>query len=325
MSSQAEIYELKARFQLTEGKFDDFYQLHKTWCVTKGGAHKIAKAAGIKMEVIHCDILPIAIAYRGLFTFTPEGGEPISIHEIGSCRFDGSNNTPERTHAPEMAWKRLFVRGVLALVAPGSGIYGADEMTSDWHKHGNSAPSPASPPPPQQRQQQAPLQRPEDLHPSIQQAPAQKQAAPVSSDNPAWVAKLPQEWNMVMGKIAENSHMARSEFELPILNHVTKRQYKDKWYDAATQWGSFEAFINGRTKPTTEQPNGWPLYNKALDAKKKIDALASDLATGREVVLQYNSDGVLMTMTIAPRAENGPPRSSEPTAMADSFPDDIPF
>jgi len=313
MSSQAEVDILKAQFKLQEGKYDDFYKLHNTWCITKAGAHKIAQAAGITMEVTDCDILPISIAYRGKFTWTPEGGSPTTIQEIGSCRWDSGKNNPECTHAPEMAWKRLHVRGVLALVAPCSGIYGADEMTDEWHKGGNSNAVSSSVPPPTQ--------------PSQQQAPA-PQPAP-SGNIPDWVAKLPQEWNMVMGKIAENTHMARSEFELPLLNHASKALWNGKWYDAATQHGSFEAFANARTASKPDAPNGWPLYNKALDAKKKVEELAKELVAGREVTLELNKNtpegGAFTTMTIAPRGENGPPRSGNPVPASDAIPDDIPF
>lgn len=303
MSSQADIMILKSRFNLQEGKYDDFYQLHNTWCITKAGAHKIAQAAGITMEVTDCDILPISIAYRGKFTLTPEGGSPTTIQEIGSCRFDGSKNTPERTHAPEMAWKRLHVRGVLALVAPGSGIYGADEMTDEWHKGGNSNAVSSSAPPPTQ--------------PSQQQAPA-PQPAP-SGNIPDWAAKVPAEWNMLMGKIAENSHMARSEFEPKLLNAATMREWEGKYYDSQSQFGSFEAFFNGTTKA------GKPLYGAALSCKKKVDEWAGDLAIGRQVSVQYNNGGVIGNFTVEPRDGSGPPRSGNPVPAAEALPDDIPF
>jgi len=298
MSTQADMMILKSQFQLTEGKHEDFYQLHSTWCVTKKGAHKIAQAANIKMEVQHCDITSVSIAYRGAFSYAPDKGSTTTIEEIGSCRWDSGKKNPECTHAPEMAWKRLHVRGVLALVAPGSGIYGADEMTSDWHQQGNSQPSPITQP-----QSQA--------NPVQQQAPA--------GDAPEWAAKVPSEWNMLMGKIAENCHQTRAEFEPIILNAATLREWEGKLYDSQTKYGSFDGFFNGTTNA------GKPLYGSALSCKKKADEWAKDLSAGKPLVLTYNAGGTHAQYTIEPRSGSGPPRTGEPETGINPFPDDVPF
>ena len=146
------ILRLAKEYSLVEGNRDDYYKLHGTWCLTKSGAQKIAEKEGITMTVGHCDITPVSIAYRA--SFTKANGT--SVDEIGSCRWDSGKNNPEATHAPEMAWKRCNVRGILAMVAPASGVYGAAEMTADWKANGGNANGSFSPQPQQEAAAPAP-------------------------------------------------------------------------------------------------------------------------------------------------------------------------
>ena len=106
------ILALAQRYSLEEGKFADYYKLHSTWCLTKRGAERIREAEGIIHTMPECDITPVSIAYRSSFG---KGESPnMNTHVVGSCRFDGTKQTPERSHAPEMAFKRMLVRGTIA-------------------------------------------------------------------------------------------------------------------------------------------------------------------------------------------------------------------
>jgi hypothetical protein len=121
MEAMAQTYGLK------DGKYADFYNLHGQWCVTKNGAKKIARQEGITHNKPDGEMGDCIVYFSAVFS--DKKGR--SAWEIGSCRFDGTKMTPERSHAPEMAVKRMFVRGVLALIEA-DGIYGADEFDSEF-------------------------------------------------------------------------------------------------------------------------------------------------------------------------------------------------
>jgi hypothetical protein len=242
---------------LVDGNTADYYKSHNTWCVTKRGAHKIADGIGIVMKVTDCDITNVSIAYRGTFTMpsTPNVGK---VHEIGSCRWDSGKNTPESTHAPEMAWKRLFVRGVLAWVAPASGIYGEDEMPHHWHNQGNApgAPQqgaqgtvPAAPSgqtaPPAQATQPAPQNAPQAAPTSNPDGTINHDADPrlaVAQRAEKWFEKaaaLPSDWNNEMARFCELTRQDRGSWETLLFNHCGKFEGNQGWWMPTNNYPTF--------------------------------------------------------------------------------------
>lgn len=328
MTAQDEMLMLATKYQLEEGKYADYYQNHRAWCVTKKGAHKIAEEAGITMTVTDADIGPCYIAYRGSFHI--EGN--LVATEIGSCRFDGTKNTPERTHAPEMAWKRLHVRGVLASVAPGSGIYGVDEFSQEAHDAPRNEPTATQPPPttaappqaqqqPQQAAQQQPATNPDGtIDWSRDPRVARCQTAQGWKD---YALKLPSEWNVEMGKFCELTRLPRGDWERLLLDHCGKFQGDKGWWKPSDSeaYKTFPDIVfhvdnNGKSKC------GW-----ALQVKKKLAEVNSGLeVTGSAQLGVPNSLGALdFTDVVAYAAlEDGQAPQDAPEGGQD-FLGDVPF
>lgn len=149
-TSSQEVLAIAQKFNLFEGKDQDFYLLHgRNVALTKMGAQKVTDALGIEFTNPVSTVGPNFIAFQAEFS-DREGNK---IHEVGSCRWDlAKPPSPEATHAAEMAWKRMVVRGVIKLAAPGV-FSGEDEFTQDFRQYG---PGGAPQAPPQQGYQQPP-------------------------------------------------------------------------------------------------------------------------------------------------------------------------
>jgi len=324
MTAKNEILMLASKFNLEEGEYNHYYKRHQAWCVTKKGAHRIAKEAGITMQVIDCDISPCFIAYRGIFSM----GDNLTAREVGSCRFDGTKNTPERSHAPEMAWKRLFVRGVLACVAPGSGIYGDEEFSLE--------PETVTARPQPQQVQPA----------TVQNAPA----TPVKADGTTdwandpriaqceaaqgwkpYAIKLPSEWNVEMAKFCELTRLARGDWETLLLDHCGKFQGEQGWWKP-TSSPNYQTFAD---IVFTVDRNGKSKCGWALQVKKKLAEFNNDLEVigSAQLEVPQGLDRTLSAQTIYKHgsAPEEPADSKVGGIAADvnlSFPndlDEIPF
>ena len=255
---------LADKYHLEDGKSFDFYKAHDKWCVTKAGAENIAAAEGITFKVDHFDQGAVFVAYRGTFYCeglkTPEFAGR-SLQEIGSCRFNSGTKTffrttdangkeqvsaplvsnPESTHAPEMAWKRLYVRGILGIVGASKWASGADEMPSDWHRHGNGNGNgggyaqTATATPPVTNADGTPNHATD----------ARYRAA---SESNGWfpeAVKIPTEWNNLMGAFCDCTHQPRAMWERLIFDHVGKFQGAKGWWTPSAKYKSFNDAVFG--------------------------------------------------------------------------------
>lgn len=245
MSAENAIQKLAAKYNLEEGKTNDWYLCHQTHCITKKGAEKIKAAEGITFTMPQSIVTDCSIAFTA--TFTGKSGD--TAHEIGSCRWDGSANNPAKTHAPELAWKRLIVRGVISLTAPSQGIYGAEELTAEYKQHGHAAMAAAPAPVAQQ-----PMAQP------VAQAVAQPAAAPgdntvnidgqmhtlLPTGSPgmvAWAAELPSQWNQTMAKISELTRQDRSMWEKKVMDHCGLWENDGQCYWPSDKYASYNAMV----------------------------------------------------------------------------------
>jgi hypothetical protein len=329
MTAQNEMLMLATKYQLEEGQYAHYYQNHRNWCVTKKGAHLIAKEAGIRMVVTHSDIGPCYIAYRGDFFIE----DSLMASEVGSCRFDGSKNTPERTHAPEMAWKRLFVRGVLTCVAPGSGIYGDEEFSME-----DTPPQQPAPTRQQQPQQQRQTSPPMPATP----APTNPDGTIDWANDPRiqqcqgavgwknYALKLPGEWASEMGKFCELTRLPRGDWERLLLDHCGKFNGDNGWWKPSSS-EAYQAFAD---IVFTVDRNGKSKCGFALQIKKKLTEINEGIEVTGSFILQVpNNLGALDDFEVrahsneaAPVTDSGVTQATEGGYQAaPSFPDDVPF
>jgi len=379
MTNRAEIDRLAQKYSLKEGKFEDFYNSHGKWCVTKQGAHKIAQQDGITMKVDAVDITPVSIAYRG--TFTNSQGE--TLQEVGSCRWDYGTkvyevvddrgnrerhqaprkNNPEATHAPEMAWKRLHVRGILAFASPTGGVYGAEEFNSDWHRQGNGngngngggwqqpqgnqpqpQPRPAQRPPAQQPQQQQ--QR--DSHVDYTEVP---QRCLNAQGWFASAAKLPNDWAQLMAKLCEIARCERSMWERLLIDHAGKYHGDRGWWLPSQSYQSFNQIVFHVDERQNKSKAGFAL-RIVKEVRELVNTLEEQGAcrievpdeTGNMLAYQINCAGgdtgpasadpaVQAAVEGAAAASTAPPAHQPNPDYApghepqprDYFPDDAPF
>lgn len=243
---QQTISVLADKYSLIEGKGDDYYQCHSTWCLTKSGAEKIRIAEEIKHSFPTPVVTDNSVAYMATFT-AKDGTE---VHEVGSCRWDGQANNPARTHSHEMAFKRLKVRGILAIVAPAGQVYGIDELTDEYKQYGNQANTmPAQPQPQPQAQagvQQNYAQPQAQAQNAPQNAPMQASAqggfVPPPQGTKGWInggEKLPSDWNSLMGKFAELTGLDRAKFERKIYDTATKWEGPNGLYLPSAKFATF--------------------------------------------------------------------------------------
>jgi len=331
---------LADKYGLKDGKDADFYKAHNTWCVTKNGAEAIERAEGITMKIDHCDVGSVFVAYRGTFTCegrkTPElAGR--TLQEIGSCRFNTGTktfyrqtnangkeqvtlpvvNNPESTHSPEMAWKRLKVRGTLAMVGASRWAYGADEMSSDWHRQGNGN---GQPPPANQNQNQnqnqaaaapMPPATNADGTPNHSQDPRIRDASQSNGWFPEAV-KLPTEWNTLMACFSECTHQARSKWEGLIFDHVGKFHGAKGWWKPTTKYKSFNDAVFGvdTWNNTRKSKSQWAL-SKLHEARDILGILED---TGMVMLQVPDTFGIMKEYKMLKHGfdENGYPIGAAP-------------
>lgn len=348
MSSKKEIDAFAQRFNLFEGKHADFYNLHGSWALTKKGAEKVAAACGITFDDVKCDTFPVGIAYRAEFSMDTEG-DCSTVQVVGSCRWDQAKPpSPESTHAPEMAWKRMYVRGVIALVAP-SLLHGEDEFTDAFRKQGGGAAAPDHGPPTSMEPQPptsaprsngtASYGEPTDAPSGNLQAHAQRMKGVQGWFEGA--EKLPHEWGGVMGRFCEVTGLERGQWELVLLDHGGKYQPEGKpWWKPSSKYARFTDMVMA----TSDW--GGTVKSKAvsaLKAKQAVEELLNELdSAGRATVSipDPNNPMALIEREITKRDMSRATTESQPTAVggaiqdafggdapapANDFPDDVPF
>tara|TARA_R110000803_G_scaffold51337_1_gene106209 strand:- start:15285 stop:16310 length:1026 start_codon:yes stop_codon:yes gene_type:complete len=305
---QNTILTLAEKYGLQEGKGEDFYQCHSTWCITKSGAEKIKAAEGIKHSFPVKSHNPNGSSVAYMATFTSKDGS--EEHEIGSCRTDGAANNPAKTHSHEMAMKRMKVRGILALVAPAGQVYGIEELTEEYRQHGNQANAPAAPqqaPQPAVQQYQAQPQQAAHLAP--QNAPQQASAGGFEIPPPGskgWVQhgeELPTDWANLMGVMCEVTGEDRSKHERSVYDHITQWQKPDGGlYLPSARFSTFSEYAMG-----FKEWEGVRKYNaySALQALKRAKELVSVLQSNGSVECsQSNGNGGMQLYTIYTKENN---------------------
>ena len=351
MSSKQEIDAFAQKYNLFEGKHADFYNLHGSWALTKKGAEKVAATEGITFDDVKCDTFPVGIAYRAKFQMPAHGStmdEPImdEVQVVGSCRWDQAKPpSPESTHAPEMAWKRMYVRGVIALVAP-SLLHGEDEFTDAFRKQGqqpdHGPPMTTATQPPQTAPRSngtASYNEPTNAPSGDLQAHAQRMQGVQGWFNGA--EKLPHEWGGVMGRFCELTGLERGQWELVLMDHGGKYQPEGKpWWKPSSKYPRFVDMVMA----TSDW--GGVVKSKAvsaLKAKQEVEKLINELdATGRATVSipDPNNPNALIEREVTKRDMSRATTESQPTALGDQiqqefgggapqptndFPDDVPF
>lgn len=302
---QNTILTLAEKYGLQEGKGEDFYQCHSTWCITKSGAEKIRLAEEIKHSFPVPVVTDCSVAY--LATFTSKDGD--EVHEVGSCRWDGAANNPARTHSHEMAIKRLKVRGILALVAPAGQVYGIEELTDEYRQHGNqsnTAPAPQQAPQPAVQQYQAQPQQAAHLAPqnAPTQAPAIFEIPPQGTKG--WIQhgeELPTDWANLMGVLAELTGEDRSKHERNVYDHITQWQKPDgSVYLPSARFSTFSEYCIGYKE--WEGVRTYNAYGAFQALKRGKDFTARLQSNGSIECSQSNGNGGLQSYTIYTKQNN---------------------
>jgi hypothetical protein len=342
MTNKKEIDAFAQKYNLFQGKHADFYDLHGRWALTKQGAETVALAEKITFSFPVATVFDCGIAYAAEFK-----SETLwrTVSVVGSCRWDQAKPpSPESTHAPEMAWKRMFVRGVIALAAP-SLLHGEDEFTSEFKNQGGGQQPQAAPQgfpqaPPQAPPQAAPRSNGVASHGEAVDAPsaAMQQHAQRMQGVQGWfngAEKLPHEWGELMGRFCELTGLERSQWEMVLVDHGGKFQKDNgEWWKPSQTVNSFNALAMG-----TKEWNGTvsSKAKQALIIKKAVGDLIDELdATGgAEIVIPNPEDPrTLVKRMVQKRDGNREPVSSQPTHAAEfapdfpaksDFPDDVPF
>lgn len=296
MSVEDNMLALAAKYNLAEGNSQDYYNLHGKWCLTKNGSEKIRIAEGITYTSPVVTAHAPFIIYQA--TFTDKTGN--TVHANGSCRFDGTKNTPEKSHAPEMAIKRMETRGtikILGLLA--QGIYGDDEFDTDFKQGTRSAPQAAPQTysaPPAQAAHMAPQAQPQ----------GGSGFTPPPEGTKGWIKNgesLPSDWSKVMEDLVRITGEDRSKHER-------------KLYDHSTAWaGPNGLYLQSRKFPTfaeyalsNKEYQGVVSYNAygALKALEKARAAVDSLATNGTVELSEENGrgGMSLSYVIHSKANN---------------------
>ena len=323
MSAENAIQALAAKYGLTEGKTNDYYKLHSTMCLSKKGSEKIRAAEGITFTMPQAIVTDCSIAFTA--TFTDKAGN--TVHEIGSCRWDGKNQNPERTHSPEMAWKRLIVRGVISLTAPSQGIYGVDELTAEYKQHGQAAITTSAPP------QQAVAQT---VSPSGQAYVGGEAMNIPPEGTEGWFTnaeKLPQDWANQMGRLCELTRQDRSKWEGKLIDNsgLFEKDDGSTWFPSA-KYGGFNQIVfdvntfNGQTKSKAKFAfKIYKMVRETLDTLEQNGSVEISVPNGSggvqlEQILRHDQQPQLEPQPVAGQGV-APPVQPSPTFT----PDDIPF
>ena len=336
MSAENAIQVLAQKYSLEEGKGADWYQCHQTHCITKKGAEKLKAAEGITFTMPQPVVTECSIAF--IATFTDKAGN--TAHEIGSCRWDGRSNNPEKTHAPEMAWKRLIVRGVISLTAPSQGIYGVDELTAEYKQHGQAALTMDTSAPQQAQQPVA-----QTVSPSGQVYVDGQAVNIPPPGTQGWFAnaeKLPQDWSNQMGRLCELTKEDRSKWERKLMDDAgafDKGDGSPPWVPSS-KYGSFNQIVfdissyQGETK--SKAGFAFKIYKTVKDT---IDALEHNgfveinvpNGNGGMQLERIERSGVQQQLPPQPQAWQGvaPPVPPSPTYTPSDLPggmsEDVPF
>lgn len=292
MTVEDNMLTLASKYNLAEGKSQDYYNLHGKWCLTKNGGEKIRIAEGISYDSPAVTACPPFVIYQA--TFTDKAGN--KVHANGSCRFDGTKNTPERSHAPEMAIKRMETRGtikILGLLA--QGIYGDDEFDTDF-KQGTQAAPPA--------QAQAPMAT--AAHTAPMPNHDTSGFTPPAEGTKGWVKngeKLPSDWNNLMGRLCELTGQDRGKHERKLYEHVTAWQSPNGLYLPSSKYPTY-----GEYALSHKEYQGAVSYNAfgALKALEKARAVVEELESSGmvEISEQNGRGGMSMSYTIRTKGNN---------------------
>lgn len=331
---QETILTLAEKYGLQTGKDQDYYQCHATWVLTKTGSEKIRLVEGIKHSFpVECHN-PNGTSVAYMATFTSKDGE--EVHEIGSCRTDGTANNPAKTHSHEMAIKRLKVRGILALVAPAGQVYGTDELTAEYKQFGNNAPAEpqASPPASASHQQaqpvaynnSAPQSAPMDAPANGFQIPAQGTKGWVQNGE-----ELPADWSNLMGALAELTGEDRSKHERSLYDHATQWQGPNGLFLQSMKFQTFGAYALGfKEWEGVRSYNAYGALQSLKRAKEAVQTLASN---GSVEISQSNGNGGMQLYTVYTKENNPAFQAGAGAEVASEYADavttsnnvDVPF
>ena len=318
---------LAAHYNLEEGIDQDFYFLQRrggkrTPCLTKRGSAKVIAAEGIIFDMPVVDFLPHGIAYRSTFRMRREGVEVTAL-AVGSARYDGNN--AEGTHTPEMAWKRMVVRGVLTLVAPADTIYGEDEMPADILEDGrrNARSASSGDGNGGGSGHQAPTSR---------QSPATAPAvdgelSEAVTSAAGWfrgAERLPADWSGVVEQISAEVHLPAKEFARLLFDHCGKFRGAEGWLAPSTKYSSFKAFAFG------VQSNGRSRAPVALSTVKNAKAVLEALKERGHAYLEVpdpnNATALIRALTLQSVNQQVPATPAAPSRGASAdYLDDVPF
>jgi len=293
MTAENNILNLASKYSLEKGKYADYYELHTTWCLTKRGAGKIREAERVVYTMPEADITPVSIAYRATFSIPDEAGALTSrVHVVGSCRWDGGKRNPEATHAPEMAWKRMLVRGTIEVLgSAGAGIYGDEEFDADFHARGTA--TQAAPPP-----QRPPAERPHEpalmgLTPAQAPPPAENPDGTINPDADPRLAKclgapgwfdsakdLPKEWNQAMAKFCDITHEERGTWEKRLLDHCGKFEGSNGWWRPSPKYPNYADIVYALDPKTGKSKAGF-----AINIIKSMREVLGELESTGHTVL----------------------------------------
>ncbi len=318
---QETILTLAEKYGLQTGKDQDYYQCHATWVLTKTGSEKIRLAEGIKHSFPVACHNPNGTSVAFMATFTGKDGE--EVHEIGSCRTDGTANNPAKTHSHEMAIKRLKVRGILALVAPAGQVYGTDELTAEYKQFGNNAPpQPQTSPPASASQQQAqpvaynqsaPQSAPMDAPASGFQIPAQGTKGWVQNGE-----ELPTDWSNLMAVLCEVTGEDRSKHERNLFDHITQWQKPDGGlYLPSAKFSTFGAYALGFKE--WEGVRSYHAYSALQALKRGKDLVSSLQSNGSMECSQSNGNGGMQLYTIYTKENNPAFQAGATSEIANQF------
>ena len=331
MASRAEnnILSLAVKYNLEEGKTNDYYKLHSNWCLTKFGAEKIMHAEGITYDLMKTDVLPQA--YAVWMEFKDKEGK--TIQKSASCYSGGTSMNPQKTHSVEMAEKRCIVRGIIAMLGlEAQGVSGDEEFDADFKKNGNvqSVPQPAPQPAPQ------PVAQPTQ-NPTVQELTAQFNSAPQPATNPdktidytqdprlarartaeGWKENyltLPQEWTQQIDRLQQVADIQpRDRWERLIVDHLRKFLKRDGEYKQPTtdyfngSYGGYKDFSDLVFNINDYQGANKSLGFAALQAKDELKIIVDAVASTGQFVLEVPdaSKTNLVQHVITKRDNNAP-------------------
>jgi hypothetical protein len=307
---------LADRFDLDgPGINSDWYSAHGKPCLTKQGIQRIAAALDIVFSDQTLEVTPPLVVVTGTATHFSKGDDapPLEVFEVGSCRFDGSKNTPERTFAPEMAFKRWKGRAVSALACRLLGIHGT-VYTEDEMAHigdtGGAAPSPAP------ASSAQPANRGARQPGGHDGPPTTRSGESVSRGD--WSDALPTEWADILREFSVALDVDAAELEPYLLAHCAKFEDKEKPGRWSTGGGAYSTFVAIHARSAK-----W-----ALRVKKEAEA-ALDVAKehGGFTFEGPKQDGTLGRKVFGVGVRDEPAAGSYAAqdAQQQEVPDDVPF